>query len=166
MKTKKIHFPIVPPTKTSGKIQVPPHLPAMHGIHIWVGRRNAGKSVAATNLIKRYLDIGVVERASSPARRPPRRRHTTCFTPSSTSTTWSKMASFPTQPTASGRARRRSARRCLKGTRNGCSGARSRAAISETCSENSERFISAGPDAVLHLSLRPTRLMRLELVGW
>ena len=62
MKTKKIHFPIVPPTKTSGKIQVPPHLPAMHGIHIWVGRRNAGKSVAATNLIKRYLDIGVVER--------------------------------------------------------------------------------------------------------
>ena len=34
----------------------------MHGIHIWVGRRNAGKSVAATNLIKRYLDIGVIER--------------------------------------------------------------------------------------------------------
>ena len=62
MKTKKIHFPIVPPTKTSGKIQVPTHLPAMHGIHIWVGRRNAGKSVAATNLIKRYLDIGVIER--------------------------------------------------------------------------------------------------------
>ena len=62
MKTKKIHFPIVPPTKTSGKIHVPPHLPAMHGIQIWVGRRNAGKSVAATNLIKRYLDIGVIER--------------------------------------------------------------------------------------------------------
>ena len=62
MKTKKIHFPIVPPTKTSGKILVPPHLPAMHGIQIWVGRRNAGKSVAATNLIKRYLDIGVIER--------------------------------------------------------------------------------------------------------
>ena len=62
MKTKRIHFPIVPPTKTSGKIHVPPHLPAMHGIQIWVGRRNAGKSVAATNLIKRYLDIGVIER--------------------------------------------------------------------------------------------------------
>ena len=62
MKTKKIHFPIVPPTKSSGKIPVPPHLPAMHGSQIWVGRRNAGKSVAATNLIKRYLDIGVIER--------------------------------------------------------------------------------------------------------
>ena len=29
-------------------------------------------------------------------------------------------------------------------------------AISETCVENSERFISAGRDAVLHLSLRPS----------
>ena len=63
MKTKRDSFSNrVPPTKTSGKIHVPPHLPAMHGIQIWVGRRNAGKSVAATNLIKRYLDIGVIER--------------------------------------------------------------------------------------------------------
>ena len=31
-------------------------------------------------------------------------------------------------------------------------------AISETCSENSERFISAGPNAVLHLSLRPPKV--------
>ena len=62
MNIRRINFPIIPPKKTSGKIEVPPHLPAMHGIHIWVGRRNAGKSVAATNLIKRYLDIGVIER--------------------------------------------------------------------------------------------------------
>jgi len=62
IKTKRINFPIVPPKRTSGKIVVPNHLPAMHGIQIWVGRRNAGKTVAATNLIKRYLDAGVIER--------------------------------------------------------------------------------------------------------
>ena len=62
MKTKRINFPIIPPKHTSGKINVPEHLPSLHGIHIWVGRRNAGKTVAATNLIKRYMDCGAIER--------------------------------------------------------------------------------------------------------
>ena len=62
IRTRKIHFPIVPPKYTSGKIQVPEHLPALHGIQIWVGRRNAGKTVAATNLIKKYIDAGAIER--------------------------------------------------------------------------------------------------------
>ena len=62
MRTKRINFPIIPPKYTSGKIHVPEHLPALHGIQIWVGRRNAGKTVAATNLIRKYMDAGAIER--------------------------------------------------------------------------------------------------------
>ena len=62
MKTKKINFPIIPPKKTSGKIAVPEHLPGLHGIQIWVGRRNAGKTCAACNLLKRYIDAKCIER--------------------------------------------------------------------------------------------------------
>ena len=62
IRKKKINFPIIPPKHTSGKIQVPEHLPALHGIQIWVGRRNAGKTVSATNLIKKYMDSGAIER--------------------------------------------------------------------------------------------------------
>lgn len=62
MRTKRINFPIIPPKFTSGKIQVPEHLPALHGIQIWVGRRNAGKTVSATNLIRKYMDAGAIER--------------------------------------------------------------------------------------------------------
>ena len=62
MRTKRINFPIIPPKYTSGKIHVPEHLPALHGIQIWVGRRNAGKTVAATNLIRKYMDTGAIER--------------------------------------------------------------------------------------------------------
>ena len=62
IRTKKINFPIIPPKHTSGKIIVPEHLPSLHGIQIWVGRRNAGKTVAATNLIKKYIDAGAIER--------------------------------------------------------------------------------------------------------
>ena len=62
IKKRRINFPIVPPKKTSGKIEVPEYLPKLTGLQIWVGRRNAGKTVAATNLIKRYMDVGGVER--------------------------------------------------------------------------------------------------------
>ena len=62
MRTKRINFPIIPPKYTSGKIHVPEHLPALHGIQIWVGRRNAGKTVAATNLIRKYMDANAIER--------------------------------------------------------------------------------------------------------
>ena len=62
MRTKRINFPIIPPKYASGKIHVPEHLPALHGIQIWVGRRNAGKTVAATNLIRKYMDAGAIER--------------------------------------------------------------------------------------------------------
>ena len=62
MRTKKIEFPLIVPKRTSGKVPVPEHLPSLHGIQIWVGRRNAGKSVAATSLIKRYIDAGAIER--------------------------------------------------------------------------------------------------------
>jgi len=62
IKKTKIHFPIIPPKTTSGKISVPEHLPSLHGIQIWVGRRNAGKSVAATTLIKKYMDVGAIHR--------------------------------------------------------------------------------------------------------
>lgn len=62
MRTKKIEFPLIVPKRTSGKVPVPEHLPSLHGIQIWVGRRNAGKSVAATSLIKRYMDCGAIER--------------------------------------------------------------------------------------------------------
>lgn len=62
IKKQKINFPIIPPKTTSGKIIVPEHLPTLHGIQIWVGRRNAGKSVAATTLIKKYIDVKAIER--------------------------------------------------------------------------------------------------------
>ena len=62
MRTKKISFDLIVPKRTSGKVPVPEHLPSLHGIQIWVGRRNAGKSVAATSLIKRYMDCGAIER--------------------------------------------------------------------------------------------------------
>ena len=62
LKTKKINFPIIPPKRTSGKIPVPEHMPAMHGIQLWIGRRNAGKTCAAKNLIKRYMDAKCIER--------------------------------------------------------------------------------------------------------
>ena len=62
MRTKKIEFPLIVPKRTSGKVPVPEHLPSLHGIQIWVGRRNSGKSVSATSIIKRYMDCGAIER--------------------------------------------------------------------------------------------------------
>ena len=56
MRTKRIEFPLIVPKRTSGKVPVPEHLPSLHGIQIWVGRRNAGKSVAATSLPSRGLN--------------------------------------------------------------------------------------------------------------
>ena len=54
---RKILFDIKVPKTTSGKIPIPEglHLPSLHGVQLWVGTRNAGKSVAACELIKRYL---------------------------------------------------------------------------------------------------------------
>jgi len=62
MKKRRIHFPIEPCKRTSGKIELPEHLPSLHGLQAWIGRRNAGKTTACVALLKRYMALGAIDR--------------------------------------------------------------------------------------------------------
>ena len=54
LSTKSVNgLKIIPPKETSGAYETSPDMPKMHCVTVIVGKRAAGKSVAAVNLIEK-----------------------------------------------------------------------------------------------------------------
>ena len=43
-------------------VETPTHLPKLHGLFAWVGKRGSGKSIGMTTLLKRYKQAGCCDR--------------------------------------------------------------------------------------------------------
>jgi hypothetical protein len=63
MKTKKIfELKINPPKKSAFMIETPEHLPKLHMRLLASGKRGGGKTVAVSNLVRMYLEQGILDR--------------------------------------------------------------------------------------------------------
>ena len=63
MKTKQVFgLKIQPPKKSAFTIETPENLPKLHMLLLASGRRGGGKSVAVSNLVRMYLEQGILDR--------------------------------------------------------------------------------------------------------
>jgi len=63
MKEKKVqNLEMIVPDGNAFAVNTPTHLPKLHGLFAWVGKRGSGKSTGMTTLLKRYKQAGCLHR--------------------------------------------------------------------------------------------------------